>query len=99
MNAGDLAVEHKDNQAALREYAAAEALAASAQGIPTSRLAEMTYWHAVALVNMKRVEEALPLFEKAFKLQPSWRELTPRLPKSGLLPNDPALIGRIVGKN
>lgn len=98
MNAGDLAVEHKDNQAALREYAAAEALAASAEGIPASRLAEMTYWHAVALVNMKRVEEALPLFEKAFKLQPSWRELTPRLPKSGLLPDDAALIERIVGK-
>ncbi|HXE90704.1 MAG TPA: DUF1028 domain-containing protein [Terriglobales bacterium] len=97
MNAGDLAVEHKDNEAALREYAAAEALAANAEGIPTSRLAEMTYWHAVALVNMKRVQDALPLFEKAFKLQPSWRELTPRLPKSGLLPDDPQLIERIVG--
>jgi len=95
MNAGDLAVEHKDNAGALREYSAAEQLASGAEGIPTSRLAEMIYWHAVALVTMGQVEESLPLFRKAFALQPSWRELTPRLPKSGLLPDDPKLIERI----
>ena len=95
MNAGDLAVEHKDNEGALREYSAAEQLAAGAEGVPTSRLAEMIYWHAVALVTMGKVEESLPLFRKAFALQPSWRELTPRLPKSGLLPDDPKLIERI----
>ena len=97
MNAGDLAVEHKDNEGALREYSAAEQLASGAEGIPTSRLAEMIYWHAVALVKIGRVEESLPLFGKAFALQPSWRELTPRLPKSGLLPDDPELIRKIVG--
>ena len=95
MNAGDLAVEHKDNAGALREYSAAEQLASGAEGVPTSRLAEMIYWHAVALVTMGKVEESLPLFHKAFALQPSWRELTPRLPKSGLLPDDPKLIERI----
>ncbi len=97
MNAGDLAVEHKDNEAALREYAAAEKLASTAESIPTSRLAEMTFWHAVALVNMKRVEEALPLFKKVFAMDENWRTLTPRLPKAGLLPDDPKLIERIVG--
>ncbi|MDP9263490.1 MAG: DUF1028 domain-containing protein [Acidobacteriota bacterium] len=96
MNAGDLAVEYKDNAAALREYSAAEQLASGAEGIPTSRLAEMIYWHAVALVKIGKVDESLPLFRKAFALQPSWRELTPRLPKSGLLPDDPKLIERIV---
>jgi tetratricopeptide (TPR) repeat protein len=96
MNAGDLAVEHKDSEGALREYSAAEQLASGAEGIPTSRLAEMIYWHAVALVKIGRVEESLPLFRKAFALQPSWRELTPRLPKSGLLPDDPKLIEQIV---
>jgi uncharacterized Ntn-hydrolase superfamily protein len=96
MNAGDLAVEHKDNEGALREYSAAEQLATGAEGIPTSRLAEMIYWHAVALVKIGRMEESLPLFHKAFALQPSLRELTPRLPKSGLLPDDPKLIERIV---
>jgi uncharacterized Ntn-hydrolase superfamily protein len=97
MNAGDLATEHNDSEGALREYGAAEQIAATTPGIPQSRYAEMIYWHAVALVNMKRVDEALPLFAKAFQMEPGWRELTPRLPKSGLLPDDGALIERILG--
>ncbi len=88
MNAGDLAVEKKDNEGALREYSAAEKL------VPNN--AEMIYWHAVALVNMGRVDEALPLFRKVFAMDPNWRTLTPRLPKSGLLPDDPKIINRIV---
>lgn len=95
MNAGDLAVEHKDNEAALREYSAAEAIAATTPGIPPSRHAEMIYWHAVALINMQRVDEALPLFARAFAMEPSWRELTPRLVRSGLLPDDRQLIEKI----
>ena len=94
MNAGDLAVEHKDHEGALREYGAAEELAAKTPGIPQSRLAEMTYWHAVALVNMNRLDEALPLFARAYRLHPPWRELTPRLVKAGLLPE--SAVGRIV---
>jgi uncharacterized Ntn-hydrolase superfamily protein len=96
MNAGDLAVEHKDNEGALREYSAAERIAATTPGIPPSRHAEMIYWHAVALVNMNRTDEALPLFARAFQMEPGWRELTGRLPKSGLLPDDAKLIERIV---
>jgi len=88
MNAGDLAVEKKDNEGALREYGAAEKL------VPNS--AEMIYWHAVALVNMGRVDESLPLFRKVFAMDRNWITLTPRLPKSGLLPDDPKLIDRIV---
>ncbi len=88
MNAGDLAVEKKDNEGALREYGAAEKL------VPTS--AEMIYWHAVALVNMGRVDESLPLFRKVFAMDRNWITLTPRLPKSGLLPDDPKVIKRIV---
>jgi len=97
MNAGDLAVEHKDNEAALREYSAAEKIASTTVGIPQSRHAEMIYWHAVALVSMGRVDEALSLFARAFKMEPSWRELTPRLVKAGLLPDDAVMIKRIVG--
>jgi uncharacterized Ntn-hydrolase superfamily protein len=88
MNAGDLAVEHKDNEGALREYSAAEKL------VPDN--AEMIYWHAIALVNMGRVDESLPLFRRVFELDPNWATLTPRLPKSGLLPNDPKLMERIL---
>lgn len=97
MNAGDLATEHNDNEGALREYGAAEQIAATTSGIPVSRHAEMIYWHAVALVNMKRVDESLPLFARAFQMEPGWRELTPRLPRAGLLPDDAALIERIIG--
>src|ERR1700704_3702716 len=88
MNAGDLAVEKKDNEGALREYSAAEKL------VPDS--AEMIYWHAVALVNMGKVDESLPLFRKVFAMDKNWAILTPRLPKSGLLPDDPKLIARIL---
>lgn len=88
MNAGDLAVEKKDNEGALREYSAAEKL------VPNN--AEMIYWHAVALVNMGRVDESLPLFRKVFAMDRNWLTLTPRLPKSGLLPDDPKIIERIV---
>lgn len=90
MNAGDLAVEKKDNEGALREYSAAEKL------VPNN--AEMIYWHAVALVNMGRVDESLPLFRKVFALDRNWLTLTPRLPKSGLLPDDPKIIERIVAQ-
>ncbi|MDQ3257547.1 MAG: tetratricopeptide repeat protein, partial [Acidobacteriota bacterium] len=89
MNAGDLAVERKDNEGALREYAAAEKL------VPTNL--EMIYWHAVALVNMNRVDEAMPLFRRVFAADRNWRTLTPRLVKSGLITNDEKLIQRIVG--
>jgi uncharacterized Ntn-hydrolase superfamily protein len=88
MNAGDLAVEKKDNEGALREYSAAEKL------VPDN--AEMIYWHAVALVNMGRVEDSLPLFKKVFAMDRNWAVLTPRLPKSGLLPDDSKVIERIL---
>jgi uncharacterized Ntn-hydrolase superfamily protein len=90
MNAGDLAVEKKDNEGALREYSAAEKL------VPDN--AEMIYWHAVALVNMGRVDESLPLFRKVFAMDKNWATLTPRLPKAGLLPDDPKIIQRIVAE-
>jgi uncharacterized Ntn-hydrolase superfamily protein len=91
MNAGDLAVEKKDNEGALREYGAAEKL------VPDN--AEMIYWHAVALVNMGRVEESLPLFRKVFVMDKNWAELTPRLSKVGLLPDDSKMIERILKEN
>ena len=88
MNAGDLALEHKDNDRALSEYRAAARL------VPGN--AEMVYWHAVALVNMGRPEEALPLFRRVFAIDANWKLLTPRLAKVGLLPDDPKLIQSIV---
>jgi uncharacterized Ntn-hydrolase superfamily protein len=88
MNAGDLAVEQKDNDRALAEYRAAAEL------VPDN--AEMVFWHAVALVNMGRVDASLPLFKQVFTMDPNWAVLTPRLPKSGLLPDDPKVLERIL---
>lgn len=90
MNAGDLAVEKKDNEGALREYGAAEKL------VPDN--AEMIYWHAVALVNMGRVDESLPLFRKVFQMDHNWAILTPRLPAAGLLTKDTTVINRILNE-
>jgi uncharacterized Ntn-hydrolase superfamily protein len=88
MNAGDLAVEQNDNERALAEYRAAAEL------VPDN--AEMIYWHAVALVNMGRVDESLSLFRRVFAMDKHWLTLTPRLAKVGLLPDDPKLVQRIV---
>ena len=89
MNEGDLAIERNDAKAALEAYSGAQAL------VPGN--AEMVFWTAVSLVNMKRVDEALPLFQKTFQMDPRWRELLTRLPKAGLLPDDPKLMARLTG--
>jgi uncharacterized Ntn-hydrolase superfamily protein len=87
MNAGDLAVEKKDAEGALREYAAAERLAPQSD--------EMVFWHAVSLVGLGKVQDALPLFARAYAANPNWRTLVQRLPASGLLPDDPKLIQKL----
>jgi uncharacterized Ntn-hydrolase superfamily protein len=88
MNAGDVAIENKDNEAALREYSAAAALA------PGNL--EMQYWHAAALVNMGRVDASLPLFRQVFRADANWKTLTPRLAAAGLLPSDRTVLDRIL---
>jgi len=77
MNRGDLAIEHNDMELALREYGAAEEM--------FPRNLEMKYWKAVALANNGRLSEALPIFDYVFEHDKNWKELTRRLPASGLL--------------
>lgn len=60
--------------------------------------AEMIFWPALLLVLAGRLEEALPLFRKAFRLEPSWVEIVRGLPAIGLLPDDPALLARILAE-
>lgn len=92
MNAGDDALTRNDVAAALREYSTAQAM------VPDSLTnGEMAFWHAVTLVGVGRVDESLPLFRRAFAQDNRWRELVRRLPKAGQLPDDPAIIARIVG--
>jgi uncharacterized Ntn-hydrolase superfamily protein/acetyl esterase/lipase len=77
MNRGDMAVEIGDMVTALKEYGAAEQL------FPDNL--EMKYWKAVSLANNARLSEALPIFREVFAADGNWRELTRRLPASGLL--------------
>jgi uncharacterized Ntn-hydrolase superfamily protein len=77
MNAGDLAMEHGDTEAAKREYGAAEAL------IPEN--VEMVYWHAIALANAGEFDASLPLFKRVFERDANWAILTPRLVSVNLL--------------
>jgi uncharacterized Ntn-hydrolase superfamily protein len=88
MNRGDLAVEHNDVDGALREYSNAEAM------FPDNL--EMKFWHAVALVNVGRVQDALPLFRVVFARDPNWVTLLPRLPQAGVLKNDEDIIQLIM---
>lgn len=77
MNQGDVAVEHGDMAKALKKYGAAEQL------FPKNL--EMKYWKAIAMANNDQLEEALLIFKEIFKEDENWRELTKRLPKSGIL--------------
>jgi uncharacterized Ntn-hydrolase superfamily protein len=91
MNAGDDAMTRNDIAGALREYSTAQ------QMVPDSATnGEMAFWHAVTLVGVGKVDEALPLFKRAFAQDRNWIELVKRLPKAGQLPNDTAVIRRIV---
>jgi uncharacterized Ntn-hydrolase superfamily protein len=89
MNQGDLAVERGDNEAALREYGAAERM--QPENI------EMRFWHAVSLVNMGRLQEAIPIFRTCFTHDIRWATLIPRLPASGVLNADARTIETILG--
>ena len=88
MNAGDEHMMLGEIDQAVGAYGDAESL------VPDSH--EMIFWHAATLAGAGQVDEALPLFAKAFSMWPLWRELVPRLPASGLLPDDEDLIERII---
>ena len=88
MNAGDDFITEGDIEAAVDAYAKAEEI------LPDSH--EIVFWHAATLADVGRVDESLPLFARAFRMWPQWRELVTRLPASKLLPDDPALMERIL---
>jgi uncharacterized Ntn-hydrolase superfamily protein len=89
MQAGDDYLTEGDVDRALDEYRRASAI------LPEE--SEPVFWHAVTLASVGRVDESLPLFQKAFGMHPDWVILVPRLPAAGILPDDAELIGRIEG--
>ena len=88
MNSGDEAMAAGQMDRALSEYAAAEQL------FPDND--EFVFWHAVTLVTNERVDSALPLFARAFRMNPSWMLLIPRLVEKGHLPATEGLTDRIL---
>lgn len=88
MNKGDLAVENKDVDEALKQYGKAESL------FPENL--EMRYWKAVALANSNRLKEAIPIFKSIFKEDKNWIEMTKRLPASDLLDITEEELERII---
>ena len=88
MNAGDLAIEKKDIAAAEREYGAAMKI------LPIRRR-----WCSGTPPRWpwpgRSINRLVPLFARSYALDPAWRTLVPRLPASGLLPADPAILSRI----
>jgi uncharacterized Ntn-hydrolase superfamily protein len=88
MGVGDECVAVKDWACAEREYGAAQAMQ------PDN--AEMAFWHAVALASNGRLDPAKPLFARAFKADPRWRELIRRLPAVEQLPKDEKLLQEIL---
>jgi uncharacterized Ntn-hydrolase superfamily protein len=87
-NRGDELVAEKKIEEALKEYTAAGELA--------PEILELPFWQAVTLVSVGRVAEAEPIFRRVFAKEPYWADLVPRLPAAGQLPDDKALIARIV---
>lgn len=61
-------------------------------------IVELPFWQAVTLASAGREAEALPIFARVFAAEPRWAELVPRLPPSKLLPDDAALVRRIVAQ-
>jgi uncharacterized Ntn-hydrolase superfamily protein len=87
-NHGDELVSQKNIGEALREYAAAAALA--------PEILELPFWQAITLVSVGREAEATPILKKVLAAEPWWADLIPRLPAAKQLPDDPALIKRLV---
>ena len=88
MQAGDDYWTEGKVDEALAAYTKAEEM------MPNSH--EAVFWHAATLAAGGYVDDSLPLFAKAFEMWPGWRELVPRLPASGLLPDDKAILDKIL---
>jgi uncharacterized Ntn-hydrolase superfamily protein len=89
MNRGDIYTEHAMWDSAAWAYGSAEKIA--------PEITELPIWHAVTLASKGQIDDALPIFKRVFAAEPNrWDVLIPRLAQSGLLPDDPALVARIL---
>ncbi len=88
MNAGDEAVAEGKIDVAAAHYTRAAEMAPD--------IAELPFWQAVTLFDSGHEAQALEIFRDVFAREDRWRRLVPRLPHSGLLPDDQAKIRKIL---
>ena len=89
-NLGDELLAAKKVDEALLQYARAAELA--------PEILELPFWQAVALASIGREADALLIFARVLAQEPRWALLLPRLPAAGLLPDDAALMERILAQ-
>jgi uncharacterized Ntn-hydrolase superfamily protein len=91
MNEGDDWTTKGDMAKAVAAYNAAIKL------LPDSATnGEAVFWTGISLVAARRERDAMPFLARAYAVHPAWADLIPRLANARLLPQDPALIARLV---
>ena len=87
-----------DEWATKADFAKAGAAYAAATSLVPDKATngEAAFWAGVAFASAGKVDEALPWLRRAYATDPNWATLVARLPAAGLLPNDAALIRRLV---
>lgn len=90
MNEGDEWMTRNDVSRALEAYGAATGL------VPDSVTnGETAFWTGVSLATAGRADEAIRYLRRAQQVDRRWAELLARLPRVGMLPDDPALLERL----
>jgi uncharacterized Ntn-hydrolase superfamily protein len=89
MNEGDELLASDDVEGAMASYGAAVKL------LPNN--AEVKYWAAITMVTAGHEKAGMAYLRDVFRAEPKWVEVTRRLPAAGLLPDDPALMEKLLG--
>ncbi len=91
LNEGDLRVEQGRVDDAMNAYS--EAM----RTVPDAATnGEAPFWVGVTLASQGREADALPYLRRAYAVHAPWADLLGRLPAAGLLPDDPALLQRLL---
>jgi uncharacterized Ntn-hydrolase superfamily protein len=91
LNEGDEWIIRNDRERAVEAYREATRI------VPDDATnGEVPFWVGITLADMGRVEDAVPYLVRAFQQDRRWADLLPRLPTSGLLPDDPKRIERLL---
>ena len=91
LNAGDEALAAGDLPGALTLYREATSIVPDA-----ATNGEAAFWVGIALAGAGDTEEAVPWLARAQRQDKRWARLVPRLVEARLLPDDEALVRRLV---